>query len=249
MSEIRPIPALIPFYKDQRQLDLCLAAIKKQTYPIDPWIHDNSVKNLYYTPALNLLLRRAIAEKHEFALILTQDVYLRPDAMENLVKFMRAHPRCALAGPKQMLAADEDVIYHGGVTTAFPAGKHLGGRKSQGACTVSGKMPWANGACIMVRVDAVLDFGLMDENMKMLCSDSDWSYTARSRGWEVWYCAEAEAVHEAGVSSKPASPQLLPIFAHDMNFLVEKWMGSTLFNRLQAEFQPRLPLGNHLIVS
>ncbi|MDP9172628.1 MAG: glycosyltransferase family 2 protein [Planctomycetota bacterium] len=248
MAEKSPIPALIPFYKDQRQLGLCLDALRKQTYPVDPWVHDNSVQNLYYTIALNLLLRRAIREGQKYALVLTQDVYLRPDAMENLVKFMDEHPRCALAGLKQVLPDDQDIIVHGGVTTSFPTGVHLSGRKSLGQCAVSAKMPWTNGACIMARIDAVLDFGLMDENMKMLCSDSDWSYTARARGWEVWYCASAEAIHECGVSSKPASPQLEPIFRADLQYLIEKWVGSTLFSRLQAEFQPRLAVGKYMRV-
>jgi len=230
-----PVPVIIPFYKDQRQLDLCLAALAKQDTPVDPWVYDNSINNLYYTKAQNLGLKRAIKKGHEFAVCCTQDVYMRPDAVSKAIAFFKEHPRCALSGPKQFLAADEDFILHAGCTIAYPAGRHHAGRKSRGQCAYSAKMPWVNGACIFARLDAVIEFGIMDENMLMLGSDSDWCYTARARGWEVWYCADCEVVHEAGVSSKPNSV-LAPLFAADMNYWRDKWIGSALHKRLEMEF-------------
>jgi GT2 family glycosyltransferase len=233
-----PVPILIPFYKDQRQLDLCLAALAKQDTPADPWIHDNSVENLYYTIALNRLLKRAIKEGHEFAVLLNQDCYFRPDCLRQMLQFMNTHPRCALAGIKQLSASNPDQIVHGGCTVAYPAGRHFGGLKSKGDCSVSNKMPWINGAAVIARLDAVIEFGLMDENMKMIGSDSDWCFTARARGWEVWYCAEAETVHEVGVSARPTSADLIKIFQADMNYWRDKWIGSALYTRLSWEFDP-----------
>ena len=52
--------AVIPFYKNQRQLDTCLAHLQAQTHPVTPWIHDNSTDNLGFTKAINLGLREAI---------------------------------------------------------------------------------------------------------------------------------------------------------------------------------------------
>jgi GT2 family glycosyltransferase len=243
------IPVIIPFYKNQRQLDLCLAALAKQDTPVDVRVHDNSIENLYYTGALNVGVKRAIREGHEYALLLTQDCYLRPDAVSQVHRFMQSHPRCGLAGFKQLLAADEDQIVHGGCTVAYPAGRHYSGRKSRGDCAVSKPMPWINGAVIFARLDAVIEFGLMDRNMQMLGSDSDWCFTARARGWEVWYCAEAEAVHEVGVSSKQAPPELEKIFLDDMNYWRDKWIGTPLHNRLATEFQPMITLPPGLIPS
>jgi len=71
-------------------------------------------------------------------------------------------------------------------------------------------------------------------------SDSDWCYTARMRGWEVWYCADAEAMHEGGVTSRQLSPEMQQIFANDMGWWKNKWVGTAVFNRLvqQIPFQP-----------
>jgi GT2 family glycosyltransferase len=70
----------------------------------------------------------------------------------------------------------------------------------------------------------------------MVGNDSDWCYTARARNWEVWYCADAECLHEVGVSNRGASPELLRIFQADMTYWRDKWVGSPLFARLEAQF-------------
>ena len=230
-----PVPVLIPFYKNRTQLDRCLAALAAQDMPVEPWVHDNSETNLYFTVAQNLGLKRAMRHGHEFAVLLTQDCYLRPDAVSKMVAFMRGHPRCAIGGIKQVLAADQDRIIHGGCSTAFPAGRHYAGRKSLGHCAVSARMPWVNGACMVARLEAVVEFGLMDANMRMVGSDSDWCFTARARGWEVWYCADAEAAHEVGISARMPPPDIFAVCRADMVYWRDKWVGTALYARLESE--------------
>jgi GT2 family glycosyltransferase len=236
-----PIPYIIPFYKNKDQLDKCVAAVKSQETPTEPWIWDNNTNNLYYTKAENLGVKAAFKSGQEFAIVGTQDCYLKPTAVTALVQFMRDHPRCGIAGLKQLLASDEDIIVHAGGTIAYPAGQHVGGRVSQGSGAVSRKVPWVNGACMFARLDAIMDIGLMDENMLMLGSDSDWCYTARARQWDVWYVAEAVCLHEVGVSNRGGSPELMKIFQNDMGYWRDKWVGSALFARLATEF-PYVPM-------
>ena len=231
-----PVPYIVPFYKNAAQLEKCKAALAAQSEPAEPWIWDNNVNNVYYTKAENLGLRWALKNGHEFAMVGTQDCYLKPEATATLVKFMRDHPRCAIAGPKQLLASNEDVIVHAGGTVAYPAGSHHGGLVSRGEGAVSRKMPWVNGAVMFARLEAIVEIGLMDENMLMLGSDSDWCFTARARNWEVWYCAEAVCLHEVGVSNRGGSPELMKIFQADMGYFRDKWIGSALYARLSTEF-------------
>jgi GT2 family glycosyltransferase len=232
----KPVPYIVPVFKKPDQVEKCKAALAAQTVPTEPWIWDNNVDNIYYTKAQNKGLRWAIKEGCEFALCGTQDVYLRPNMVEVFVQFMRDHPRCALAGPKQLLASNEDVIVHAGGTIVYPAGHHRHGLVSKGDQAVNSKVPWVNGACIMARIEALTEFGLMDENMLMLGSDSDWCYTARARGWEVWYVADAVCIHEVGVSNRGGAPELMRLFQADMGYFRDKWIGSALFARLATEF-------------
>jgi GT2 family glycosyltransferase len=224
---------VIPAYKSPQKLEKCLAALRAQTIPPQIYVHDNSVENLGFTAAANVGLKRALKSGEEFALVLNQDVYLKPDGIEKLTAFMRSHPRCAIAGVKQFDDKDPDIVQHGGCGAAFPSGVHFRGRKSEGACAVSLPMPWVNGAILAARLEAVTEFGLMDENMFLIGSDSDWCYTARLRGWEVWYCAEVEVIHEGGVTCGPPPPELHPVFFRDMTYWRDKWVGTKLFERLR----------------
>lgn len=221
------ILAIIPFYKRQDQLDKCLAALSASTHAIEPYIHDNSTDNVGFTKACNLGMREAMRRGHKYAILLNQDCYVQPDAVAKAVEFMDAHPKCAIAGPKQLRAEDPDIIVHGGCAQAFPTGQHFTGRVSQGQCAVSLPMPWVNGACMIVRVEALYDIGLMDEGYFLIASDSDFCFTARQRGYEVWYCAESVVLHEGGgVSSKQQSFEAMAHFNTDQRHFRDKWIGS-----------------------
>jgi GT2 family glycosyltransferase len=235
------IPIVIPVYHKPWQLERCLDALQAQSVPVDPWIHDNSVENLGCTRAFNLGLRRLQdpdrAATHRYAILLNQDCYLAPDAVEAVVTFMDDTPRCAIAGIKQFASYDPDLIIHGGCTVAHPTGMHLMGRRSLGQCVNTRPMPWVNGGCMVVRLEAIADFGLMDERMVQFGSDSDWCYAARVKGWEVWYCAEAECVHEMQLSRGLSGPALAT-FQGDMAHWAQKWLGSPLYSLLAHTVLP-----------
>ncbi len=229
------ILAVIPFYKNERQLKTCLEHLQKQTRPVTPFVHDNSVNNLGFTRAINLGLRQAIRAGHKYVVALNQDVYLAPEAMAGLEDFLEQTPRCAIAGIKQRSSQNPDVIVHAGCSMAYPTGLHVSGLASQGVGTMSARMPWVNGAFLAARIEALLDFGVMDESMFLFGSDSDWCYTARARNWEVWYCAQAECIHEMGTSQHP-TVESTEHFHRDMAYWRDKWLGSELFRRLNVEF-------------
>lgn len=242
------ILAIIPFYKRQDQLDKCLAALAASTVPIEPWVHDNTQHNLGFTKACNLGLREAMRRGHKYAMLLNQDCYVQPDSVEKAVAFMDAHPACAICGPKQLRAEEPDLIIHGGCSQAYPAGVHFGGRVSQGNCAVSLPMPWVNGACMVFRVDSLYFTGLMDEKFFLIASDSDICFTARQRGYEVWYCAESVVLHEGGVSSKgPPDIEYAAHFNADQLHFRDKWLGSMGWELLK-EVPPHRQLTNEEIV-
>jgi len=225
------VPVIIPTFRKPEQLERCLAALRAQTTPVEPFVHDNNADNIGFTRAVNLGLRHAFDAREPHAIILNQDCYLRPDAVAKMIEFMNRTPRCAIGGIKQLSSLDEDAIIHGGCTQVFPYGVHITGRVSQNECNVSAPMPWVNGACMIARMNAVLDFGLLDENMFLVGSDSDWCYSARLRKWEVWYIADAVCIHEQGASAT-APPEMLQLMRKDMKYWREKWIGSAAFTRL-----------------
>lgn len=226
---------IIPAYKKPEQLARCLAALRDNVPDSDVIVIDNNEVNRGFTKACNDGLLKAIATGDRYAMLLNQDCYVEFGAILKAETFMNAHPRCAIAGAKQLSDADPDVIVHGGCTQAYPAGVHLVGRVSRGDCNVSRRMPWINGALMIVSLEHMRYFGLMDESMFLVGSDSDWCYTARARGFEVWYAADVVCRHEGGESGAPTSPEVVKIMQRDMTTWFEKWGDTRLRARLVME--------------
>lgn len=232
----RSVAVIIPSYKAPEKLDKCFKALDSQSFnDYHILLEDNNEANRGFTKAVNDGLLRAISFSYKYAVILNQDCYLKPDAIQKMVEFMDSHPNCFLGSIKQLSDQSEDLIIHGGTGEAFPNGRHIGGLVSKGHCNVSRKMPWANGACMIVRLDLIPNVGLMDPNYFLIGSDSDWSFTARARGYEVWYIADAVCVHEQGVTAGETSKELSRIMVSDMNYFRTKWVGSELFKELSLE--------------
>ena len=226
---------VIPFYKKSEQLKKCNEALSKQTYKdIETFIHDNSENNLGFTKAVNIGLRKYLNKT--YTIVLNQDCYLKPDAIEKMVKFMDEHTNCAIGGIKQISVNNPDFILHGGCTMAFPQGRHIIGSQGRKDCSVSLKMPWVNGAVLIVRNSLIPEFGLMDENFFLIGSDSDWCYAARQRGCEVWYIAEAECSHEDdGISKVSSDLALTARMRLDMVYFADKWITDGCFRELSLE--------------
>src|ERR1043165_4516422 len=91
--------AIIPVYKNYEQRDRCVAALGKQTVGVEVFIQDNTTDNIGFTKACNRGLREARRRGCRFALLINQDCYAEPDAVERLIELMEAQPKCALAGP------------------------------------------------------------------------------------------------------------------------------------------------------
>ncbi len=230
---------IIPAYKNPEQLAKCLEAIDCLERPNDVFIAthvvDNNKNNIGFTKAINEGLRVAITTGYEYAIALNQDCYLAKDSLAAIIRFMDGKPKAAIAGIKQVSNENSDQIIHAGCAEAFPYGKHLTGQVSNNEHAVSKKTPWINGACMVFRVSALLDTGIMDENMFLLGSDSDICYTARTRGFEVWYIADAVCVHEQGISSDNSDEAVEKIKFQDMLYWRSKWIGTDLFKELAME--------------
>lgn len=225
---------LVPTYKKPEQVEKCKKALAEQSFDgFDTEFREDHT-GAGFTSNVNALLRVALRQQYAFAVVLNQDCYLHPDALDVMHEFMLKHPRCAIAGIKQLSASNEDSIIHGGTYECFPAGRHVGGKVSQGDCSANKQVPWVNGACMIVRLGAVQEIGILDRSMKMFASDADWSYTARARGWETWYIADAVCVHEQG-ASKEMAPKMYKQFEMDMLVFRSKWVDGDLYRDLSLE--------------
>lgn len=227
------VPVIIPAFKNKAQLNTCIQHLERQTVPCDIFVRDNSEDNVFFTAAVNEGIKHFLSADCPYMLALNQDMYLKPNAVEEMVAFMEAHPKCGIGAPLQLDHDKPDHVIWGGSLDAFPAGKHHTGPVSQ--YSEPRQVLWANGACMMLRKDMIQDIGLLDKNLVFIGSDSDYSFTARARDWEVWCITTAQGCHEHGASGGTSDPFLQNLKKKDMLYFGKKWLTDGLYRDLAFE--------------
>ena len=227
------IPVVIAAYKKKHQLEKCIGQLKNQTVPIELFVRDNNEENIYFTAAVNEGIRRYLGGDCRYIIILNQDMYLESEAVEEMVRFMDSHPKCGIGAPLQLSSTDPDYVIWAGGYEAFPLGKHQHGRLSE--FTKDDSVFWANGACMILRKEMIEEIGLLDETFVLVGSDSDYCFTARSRGWQVWRIVGARGIHEHGVSRAEADDETEILKLKDNLYFGRKWLTSQLYKELAYE--------------
>ena len=227
------ILVIIPYYRNSEALSRCIEKIRDSTFKsLEIFVRDNSNDNILYTAAVNEGLKVGMANAEVgFFLVLNQDCYLESLAIETLASHLVNFANCGIACPLQ-LDKDNNVTW-GGSLDAFPLGKHF-------------KLPlaeyydpfptyWANGACMMIRRSVIEEIGILDKNLRFMCSDSDYSFTARSRGWDVYVVPTARAEHTISSSGNSAEYEINVIKVKDVIYFYEKWISGALYARISYE--------------
>jgi GT2 family glycosyltransferase len=237
------IPVVIPYYRAKKRLRKCRKHLKTQTIKdrLEVHIVNDSRKGSGYTAAVNRGLRHYLAQPNgwDYIVVLDQDMYLDPDAIEQFVKCMDSHPKCGVAVALQRLY-DRPVFAQGGGHDCIPVGvveqMHIT------YFTEDTPAFWGDIACCMIRKECLWDTGLLDENFNFVCSDSDYTLTARSKGWEVWIAAEVKGIHQRGEAAPEPDmdlinnpPRLYNQIRKDCDLFRAKWEKSDYYELLKYE--------------
>ena len=232
----KDVLVVIPAFRNPLQLEKCLAAVSRQTAVarIEIYVRDNSDDNIYFTAAINEGLRYGLGNRAiRYFLILNQDCYLNNDAIDQLLSFMENNASVGICAPVQLDAADPSKVIWGGAGVSFPYGKCFVGSIDEAPGPFD--TPWASGAAAMIRREVVVDAGLLDKNMRFICSDSDFSFTARARGWRVVCLPAARCIHEMGEARLPQSMEVRRVMRDDVAYFLGKWISGGLFQRLELD--------------
>lgn len=207
---------ILVLYGDRGDLDKCVESIEKTCTNHNIIIIDNNKENIGFTRACNDGIKQG---KAPYIWLVNQDAVILEGAQQALIKRLETDSKAGIAGSMQLDPENHDIIRHGGTLRAFPAGAHKGGSLSMGHCRFPEKQTWVNFASVMMKREMVQEIGLMDENMFLLYSDSDYCYWARYRHWDVWYEPESKVLHRLGKASKSASEWQ----KKDMQAFMDKW--------------------------
>lgn len=230
----KPIGVVIPHYKAPEALQITIAHLQKQrAIQTEIFVRDNSEDNILFTRAVNEGLRKfAYSDTYDYVLVLNQDANLHEECLQQLVHAMNQNPQAGISAPIA-LSQDKSVNWAGSAE-AFPWGRHVGYNLTQ-LPKVPFETYWINGACMLLRTAMLREIGLMDENMKFICSDADISFTARARNWQCLVVPSAFVEHELGGSASTTNAWLNKIKLEDQLYFSRKWLTGEIYRSLAVE--------------
>lgn len=156
----------------------------------------------------------------QFYLILNPDILVLPAAIEQLINFMKDHPRVGIAGA-QLLSPNDQLQYSCYRYYTLPTivyrrtflGKTKRGKKVIDNFLMKDfdhqqtrAVDWLMGACLMVRASAAKEVGGMDEQFFLYFEDVDWCRRFWQKGWQVMYVPQAKFYHFHQRSSEQVTP-------------------------------------------
>ena len=179
-----------------------------------PWVRivENHV-NVGFARAMNQALKIASGE---LVLALNPDTTVPPGAVTSAIDELERHPDVGMLGVK--LVRPDGTFDHackrgfptiGSALSYFLRLDRLWPRSPRFARYTAGQLGQdepgtvdaINGAFMLVRREAALDVGPMDERYWLYAEDLDWCHRFWERGWKVFYWPGVEVVHWKGGSS------------------------------------------------
>ena len=163
-------------------------------------------RNLGFAGGVNRGLAEATGR---FLAVLNPDIEVRSGALDTLADFLEAHPETGIAAPK-LLNPDGSVQYscrRAYTLTTLLFRRTFLGRLFPNAAPLRRHLmldydhaspravDWVAGAALMVRREALLDVGPMDERYFLYFEDVDWCTRMQARGWLVHYVPDSVMVH------------------------------------------------------
>jgi len=233
-SANKKVAVVIPHFQAPHALEVSMAHLHNQSdVEVEIFVHDNSQENLLFTRAINIGLRRfSYSSDYDFVLVLNQDANLHPECLCQMLHAMKQTPSAGICAPIA-LSADKSVNWAGSAE-AFPWGRHLAYNLTNLPRELF-ETHWVNGACMLLRTAMIREIGLLDENMRFICSDGDYSFTARSRGWKCLVVPNAFVEHELGGSANIQNVWLNKVKLEDQLYFAKKWITGGLYKQLALE--------------
>jgi GT2 family glycosyltransferase len=173
-------------------------------------------ENMGFAKACNIGI--AAAEGSDYLLFFNPDCLADQDALEKLLSGIESSPQSGMAGP--LLLNDDGTEQAGGrrsiptpwrsFTRAF--GLSRLSKLSPGIFSdfllyeqplpeSPMEMEAISGSCMLVKREALLDVGLLDEGYFLHCEDLDWCMRFRQMGWKIIFVPDARVIHRKGACS------------------------------------------------
>ena len=181
------------------------ASIISERYPHVKVIRSND--NLGFAGGNNLGIKEA---KGKYLLLINNDTYFKDFKIGALIEQLKSSDRIGIVCPKLRFAWGSNPIQFAGYTPLSPItvrNQAIGfGEEDHGQYDTPHKTPYAHGAAMLIKRDAIDRVGLMPECYFLYYEELDWSMMFTRAGYEIWYDPACTVYHKESQTTGQNSP-------------------------------------------
>ena len=205
------------------------ASIVSEKYPQVKVIR--SSQNLGFAGGNNLGIK---ASKGEYILLINNDTYFKEYNIDALIKRLEASDRIGMVCPKLRFSWGNNPIQFAGYTplsNITVRNQSIGfGEEDRGQYDTAHPTPYAHGAAMLIKREAIDKVGLMPECYFLYYEELDWSMMFTRAGFEIWYDPACTVYHKESQATGKNSPLRTYYIVRNRLLLVKRnWKGITKY--------------------
>ena len=181
------------------------ASIILERHPQVKIIRSN--KNLGFAGGNNLGIKEA---KGKYILLINNDTYFKEFNIEPLIKRLESSDKIGIVCPKLRFAWGSNPLQFTGYTSLSPItvrNHAIGfGEEDHGQYETAHPTPYAHGAAMLIKREAIDQVGLMPECYFLYYEELDWSMMFTRAGYEIWYDPACTVYHKESQTTGQNSP-------------------------------------------
>ena len=221
----------IPFNENMEVIVVDNASKEDEVSLIQKHFHQvkviKSEKNLGFAGGNNLGMKAA---KGKYIFLINNDTFFKDFNVESLITRLESSPNIGMVCPKIRFAWETNLIQFAGYTPLSKItvrNQAIGyGEEDKGQYNTAHPTPYAHGAAMLIKRDAINKVGLMPEDYFLYYEELDWSMMFTRAGYEIWYEPACTIYHKESQSTGLNSPLRTYYITRNRLLLVKRnWRG------------------------
>lgn len=190
-----------------------------------------SDKNLGFAGGNNLGMKAA---KGKYLFLINNDTIFKDYNILPLIDRLESSPTIGIVCPKIRFAWGNNPVQFAGYTSLSKIrvrNQAIGyGKEDKGQYDVPNPTPYAHGAAMLIKREAIEKVGLMPECYFLYYEELDWSMLFARAGYEIWYEPTCTIFHKESQSTGQDSPLRTYYMTRNRLLLVKRnWSGLTKY--------------------
>ena len=184
-------------------------------------------KNIGFAGGNNVGIKES---KGKYLFLINNDTVFKEFNVESLINRFESSPWIGIVCPKIRFAWGTNPIQYAGYTplsTTTVRNQAIGfGEEDNGQYNTAHPTPYAHGAAMLIKREAIDKVGLMPEDYFLYYEEIDWSMMFARAGYEIWYDSACTVYHKESQSTGQASPLRTYYITRNRLLLVKRnWQG------------------------